>query len=216
MKKKEVILNETKENIDFYNKETLKLLLNGKVNIKVSILSTTKTITGGGNNEEITMPYRIFYTGMEKIKKIFEVKHPPTKNESMFSMESYKAMKFPNILNSSNNETNETMPSSNNETTTPTQKIKITIFGEETPLKNDYKELLEEWKWINMALKMKLYIENYEKYKINNKIILLGEVKECNIDKNEETIKEQFKEKNKKYLDKYENTTLLKEISLIY
>jgi hypothetical protein len=117
---------------------------------------------------------------------------------------------------SSNNETNETTSSSNNETTTPTQKIKITIFGEETPLKNDYKELLEEWKWINMALKMKLYIENYEKYKINNKIILLGEVKECNIDKNEETIKEQFKEKNKKYLDKYENTTLLKEISLIY
>jgi hypothetical protein len=292
---KEIILEETKENIEFYNKEVLKKLLKGKIKVKISILRDSPDriadeeqkwkmdglsnngsplknnrnemdknyFTGGGNwkmfrnemkeHEEITIPYRIFYTGMEKIKKIFEVKDPPEITESVFSFP-----KFPRIFNKSPSselarsspappaplpsiESTEETPLPSNEMVPPsatdckmdgrskngsplkmfrnemkehstTNKIKITIFGEEEEKKNDYKELLEEWKWIKTAIEMKLYIADYEKYKINKKIILIGEVQEWDETHNEETIKEEFKEKNKVYLDKYENTELFKEV----
>lgn len=255
--KKEIILEKTKENIEFYNKETLTKLLKGKIKVKIAILreSSNKYENSmlGGGNEEITIPYRIFYTGMENIKKIFEV-NDESKNKSLFSTSS--EMKMPTLFNNKTspfpppppppepieknvkeeppNETSPPVPpvppppepiennvqeEPPNETSplpiadeSTTHKIKITIFGEEENLKNDYKEILEEWKWIKTAIKMKRYIANYEKYKINKKIILIGEVKEWDDDHNENTIKEEFKEKNRIYLDKYENTELFKEL----
>jgi hypothetical protein len=105
-----------------------------------------------------------------------------------------------------------------------TLTIRIKLIGKMQDLDYSYIELLQERLWIEKALSLKLFFDEYKVYKINNKIILIGELKSTNEffndcekieDIENEVRHNEFKRFNSLYpgvLNRIKNTELYKKI----
>lgn len=257
----EVLMNEN--NKDFYNQNILNELgVNAEISIifKTNEYKTEKEIIGGGEPvyEQITIPYRYFYSGLKTVSNLFvfsknvNLPSKATTNESSSTIRSQESLKqsklstffsyfstkgtknglpsqatakessstlrstenvnnslpqpiirpeepkkpsifdtvsktfFSNKNNlpsqSTENKSSSTLPpveSLKPDENTPTEeppKIRIKLIGKIQDFDYSYSELLQERLWIEKALSLNLYFLEYKLYKINNKIILIGEL----------------------------------------
>jgi hypothetical protein len=260
MKDNVFYIQNTKDNIEFYNEREL-----NKEGIKDVTVKIVKPIDhveddenninnnkmSGGESNSITMPYKLYYNTIKGIEKILFYKVPqgytnetklntdffnqPKKDEATYTdfFNQPKKDDEPEYENEGDyeyekredepeyekrepedeyeQETEKREPEDEDKQyePLPDEKIEITIKGEMEDIENNYKEKNEEWKWIKKGLEMGKKLEGKE-YKINGKIIIIGETKK--IEKEEEKEEEKKKFIKKISIEKIKNTLLYKEL----